>query len=115
MILPPSQRSPQTRRLRCLGLGGIALPPPPTFCSRTARDGTPHFTNTWYFTTASVETAAYVYCGQMAGWIRMRAEVELSPGDIMLDGDPAPHGKGPSSPTFQSVFTGLTVAHLNNC
>jgi len=26
-------------------------------------------------------------------------EIDLGPGDIVLDGDPAPHGKGHSSPT----------------
>jgi len=33
----------------------------------------------------------HVCCGQMAGWIKMPhgTEVDLSPGDIVLDGDPA--------------------------
>jgi len=33
-----------------------------------------------------------VYCGQTVGWIRMPlgTEVGLGPGDIVLDGDPAP-------------------------
>ena len=33
-----------------------------------------------------------VYCGQMAGWIKMTLgmEVCLIPGDFVLDGDPAP-------------------------
>jgi len=36
-----------------------------------------------------------VYCGQTAGWIRiLGTEVGLGPGDIVLDGDPAPPGKG---------------------
>jgi len=36
--------------------------------------------------------SAHVYCGQMAGWIKMPlgTEVRLGPGDIVLDGDPAP-------------------------
>jgi len=35
---------------------------------------------------------AHVYCGQMAGWIKMplRMEVGLGPGHVVLDGDPAP-------------------------
>jgi len=35
---------------------------------------------------------AHVYCGQTAGWIKMALglEVGLSPGDFVLDGDPAP-------------------------
>jgi len=39
-----------------------------------------------------------VYCGQTAGWISMPlgTKVGLGPGDIIvLDGDPAPHGKAP--------------------
>ena len=37
-----------------------------------------------------------LYCGQTVGWIRMplRTEVGLGPGDIVLDGDPAPPRKG---------------------
>jgi len=40
-------------------------------------------------------TAAYVYCGQMARWIRMPlvSEAGLGPGNIVLDGDPAPPRK----------------------
>jgi len=36
---------------------------------------------------------AHIYCGKMAGWIRvpLGTEVSLGPGDIVLDGDPAPH------------------------
>ena len=37
-------------------------------------------------------TLRHVYYGQTAGWIRMPldTEVGLDPGDIVLDGDPAP-------------------------
>ena len=37
-----------------------------------------------------------VYCGQTVGWIKMTlgTEVGLGPGDIVLDGDPAPLRKG---------------------
>ena len=40
----------------------------------------------------SPQFSAYVYCGQMAGWIKMplTREIGLSQSDIMLDGDPAP-------------------------
>jgi len=43
---------------------------------------------------------ADVYCGQMAGWIKMPlgTEVNLGPGHIVLDGDPASPQKGHSSP-----------------
>jgi len=41
-----------------------------------------------------------VYCGQTVRWIKMPfgMEVGLGPGDIILYGDPAPHGKGYSYP-----------------
>jgi len=47
---------------------------------------------------------AHVYCGQMAGWIKMPLgmEVGLSPGHIVLDGDlatPSPNSKQ-SPPIF---------------
>jgi len=42
----------------------------------------------------SPKLLAHVYCGQTAGWIKMAlgkpTEVGLGPGDIVLDGDPAP-------------------------
>ena len=40
----------------------------------------------------SPQFSAHVYCGQTAGWIKMPlvTEVGLGPGDIVLDGDPAP-------------------------
>ena len=36
--------------------------------------------------------SAHVYCGQMAGWIKMALGmwVGLGPGQIVLDGDPVP-------------------------
>jgi len=60
-----------------------------------------------------------VHCGQTVGWIQMKlgVQVGLSPGHIVLDGDPAPpHGIGHSSPRFSAhVYCGQTVAHLGNC
>ena len=40
--------------------------------------------------------SAHVYCGQTAGWIKMALDMEvgLSPGDFVLDGDPAHTPKG---------------------
>ena len=40
----------------------------------------------------SPQFLAHVHCSQMAGWIKMPLgrEVGLSPGHIVLDGDPAP-------------------------
>jgi len=46
--------------------------------------------------TTVPQFSTHVYCGQTAGqtagWIKMplRTEVGLGPGDIVLDGDPAP-------------------------
>jgi len=54
------------------------------------------------------QISAHVYCGQTAGWIKMvlGMEVGLSPGDVMLDGDPALPQKGaePPSPIFGSFL-----------
>ena len=64
--------------------------------------------------------SADVYCGQMAGCIRipLRTAVGLGPGDIVLDGNPAPPPteRGTASPHFLAdVYCGQTVAHLSNC
>jgi len=42
------------------------------------------------------------YCGQTAGCIKMPlgVEVGLSPGDFVLDGDPAPSAKRGGAPNF---------------
>ena len=52
--------------------GGGAEPPPPT-----------------------KKNSTHVYCGQTAGWMKLvlGMEVGLSPGDFVLDGDPAPFPK----------------------
>jgi len=34
--------------------------------------------------------SAHVYCGQTAGCIPLATDIGLGPGDIVLDGDPAP-------------------------
>jgi len=43
-----------------------------------------------------------VYCAQTVGWIKMKLgmEVGLGPGDIVLDGGPAPPQKGHTHPIF---------------
>ena len=60
-----------------------------------------------------------VYCGQTVGWIKMKLGmgVGLGPGDIVLDGHPAPPPKGvPQPPHFSAdVYCGQTVAYLNYC
>ena len=42
--------------------------------------------------------SVHVYCGQTAGWMKtpLGTEVDLGPGHIVLDGDPAPLRKGHS-------------------
>jgi len=53
-----------------------------------------------------------MYCGQVAGWIKMPlgTEVGLGPGHIVLDGDPA------TLPQFLAhLYCGQTVTHLSYC
>jgi len=52
-----------------------------------------------------------VYCAQTVGWIKMPplgTEIDLGPGDIVLDGDPVPpsQGKGHAQqpPTFRPTL-----------
>jgi len=55
--------------------------------------------------------SAHVYCGQMAGWIKMALSIEvgLGSGHIVLDGNPAPlPKKGAQPPIF-----GLCLLWLN--
>jgi len=50
----------------------------------------------------SPQFLAYVYRGQMAGWIKMPlgTTVGLGPGHIVLDGDPAPRHHRGTAPTI---------------
>ena len=50
----------------------------------------------------SLPCLTLVYCGQSVGWIKMKlgVEVGLGPGDIALDGDPAPPKRGTAAPIF---------------
>ena len=65
--------------------------------------------------------SSHVYCEQTAGWIKMPlgTEVGLGPGDIVLDGDPAPpQWKGQSSPPLFGPLVWACVpwvARLSNC
>ena len=64
----------------------------------------------------SPQFSAHIYCGQTAGQIKipLGTEVCLGPGDIVLDGDSAPHGKGTAAPHFSAyVYYGQTVGHLS--
>jgi len=49
--------------------------------------------------------SAHFYCGQTAGWIKMRLgmEVGLGPADFVLDGDPAPPSQKGAKPR-PSIF-----------
>ena len=59
---------------------------------------------------------AHVYCGQTAGWMNtpVCTEVDLDPGQIVLDGLPALRERGTAAPLFSAhVYTVATVAHLS--
>ena len=58
-----------------------------------------------------------VYCGQTVGWInkmKLGTEVGLGPGQIVLDGDPAPlPQKGSTAPQFLAhVYCGQTAGWI---
>jgi len=58
---------------------------------------------------AQPQFSAHICCGEMAAWIKMSfgMEIDLGPGDIVLDGDPAPpspqRGRSPT-PQFSAHF-----------
>jgi len=56
-----------------------------------------------------------VYCGQTAGWIKMKPGVEigLGPGHIVLNGDPSPLPKGgTAAPHFRLMYSGETAGWI---
>jgi len=63
--------------------------------------------------------SAHFHCGQTVGCIKMPLgmEVGISPGDFVLDGDPAPprSKKGAETPNFRPMSIVATVAHLSYC
>ena len=83
----------------------------------------------------SVLSVTLVYCGQTVGWIKLKlgmqvghgqtagwmktplgTEVDLCPGHIVLDGDPAPPIKAAKPPPlFRPMSIVATVAHLSCC
>jgi len=60
--------------------------------------------------------SAHVYCGQMAGWIKMALgmEVSLGPGHIVLDGDPAPLPKK-GAPNFWPISIVVKRLDASRC
>ena len=78
---------------RCHLVGG--RPRPRQLCVRWGpRSPSPKGGGTFH------QFSTHAYCGQTAGWIKMAldTEVNLSPGDFVLDGDPAPPQKGGGAP-----------------
>ena len=62
--------------------------------------------------------SAHVYCGQMAGWIKMSLGTELGigPGGIVLDGYQLPHPwKVAQQPSLYGPICSGIVTHLSNC
>ena len=62
--------------------------------------------------------SAHIYCGQMAGCIKMPLgmEVGLSPGDCVLDGNPPPfprRGGAPNCRPTSIVYCSQTAAWIN--
>ena len=63
----------------------------------------------------------HVCSGQMAGWIKMplRTEKDLSPGHILLDGNPYPpvlrNGTAAALRLFGPYLLWQTVAHVSYC
>ena len=63
----------------------------------------------------SAQFSAHFYCGQTAGCIKMPLgmEVGLSPGDFVLDGNPAPSQKRGGTPQFSAhVYCGQTAGWI---
>ena len=59
----------------------------------------------------SVLSVTLVYCGETVGWIKMPlvTEVGLGPGDVVLDGDPAPFNTMSHGPKPTSVTSGILI------
>jgi len=56
-----------------------------------------------------------VYCGQTVGWIKVKLgmQVDLGPGHVVLDGDPAPSAPKGHSPQFSAhVYCGQTAGWI---
>ena len=60
------------------------------------------------------QLSVHVCCGQTAGWIKMplSTEADLSPGDIVLVGDPRSPPMGAQHPQFWPTCCGQTAAWI---
>jgi len=60
-------------------------------------------------TPTSIQFLAHVYCGETAGWIKvpLGTEVNVGPGDVVLDGAAAPSLplKRSTTPSFRQQIT----------
>jgi len=68
--------------------------------------------------TTPTQFLAHVYCGQTDGWIKMTLgmEVGLSPGHIVLVGDPAPPTqKGGRGPNFRPISIVAKLLDASTC
>jgi len=65
----------------------------------------------------SPQFSADICCGHMAGWIKMLLgrEVGLSPGNIVLDGDPAPPPQRGTAPNFRPISVVATWLDGSTC
>jgi len=68
-------------------------------------------------TPTPTQFLAHVYCGQMAGWMKMLlgTEVDLSAGHIVLDRVLSPAKGEQQPPSFRPLSIVATVAHLSYC
>jgi len=58
-----------------------------------------------------------LYCGQIVGWIKMKlgTQVGLSPGHIVLDGDPAPLPQKVKNSNFRPISVVTQWLHGSRC
>jgi len=68
-------------------------------------------------TPTHTEFMAYVYCGQMAAWMKtpLGTEVDLGAGHIVLDVVLSSRERGTAVPSFWPMSVVATVAHLSYC
>jgi len=65
----------------------------------------------------SVLSVTLVHCGQTVGQIHMKLgmQVDLGPGHIVLDGDPAPYSKWAQPPNFRPMCVAAKWLHGSRC